>query len=240
MLEGLTELVGLSRLDTELAALDEERMGIPAKRAARDTERVAAEERLAAAAEAVQEAEQSQRRSETDAQDQEALLAKLAAQQNQVKTNAAYTALMSEMEHAREAISDAETKVLEAMEEIETARAALAAQEEQVRAIVERIEAENAIHQAREETLEKEIGALRERRGEQIAGLDVALLTRYEKIATRRRPAVSVVVAETCAGCRVGVPPQACIEILKGETLVTCGSCQRILIHEEQLRSAGS
>ena len=52
----------------------------------------------------------------------------------------------------------------------------------------------------------------------------------------RRRPAVAIVSNETCLGCRVGIPPQLYIEILKGEKIVACGTCQRILIDEVQLR----
>jgi predicted nucleic acid-binding Zn-ribbon protein len=34
-------------------------------------------------------------------------------------------------------------------------------------------------------------------------------------------------------GCRVSLPPQLMLEMRKGERLITCGSCQRILVFEE-------
>jgi len=238
VLEGLNELVGLSQLDSQLAVLEAERAGIPEKRAASAQERETGETRLAAASEIVSEAELAQRRCETDAQDKEALLAKLESQQHQVKTNEAYSALLTEMEQAREAISQAETGVLEAMEAIESAGNELAALEEQTRAVTERLDSEEKAWDERESALDSEITSLRQRREEQLGTLDGELAARYERVASRRSPAVAVITGEICLGCRVGIPPQAFIEILTGEALVSCNHCHRILIHRDQLAAA--
>jgi predicted nucleic acid-binding Zn-ribbon protein len=48
---------------------------------------------------------------------------------------------------------------------------------------------------------------------------------------------VILVKEERCGGCRVGIPPQTFIEILRSEMMVTCGNCSRILIHAEKLES---
>ena len=157
-----------------------------------------------------------------------------------MKSNEAYTALLSEMEQAKNAISDAETRVLEAMEQIEQSRAALSALEGQVRGATERIDAQERELEKRAGSLESEIAALAARRAERCAGVDAALLGRYEKILSRRAPAVALVSKETCLGCRVGIPPQAAIELLKGEEIVTCGTCQRILIREELAASTSA
>jgi predicted nucleic acid-binding Zn-ribbon protein len=238
VIEGLNELVGLSQLDSQLAVLEAERAGIPEKRAASAQERETCETRLAAASEIVAEAELAQRRCETDAQDKEALLAKLESQQHQVKTNEAYSALLAEMEQAREAISRAETGVLEAMEAIESAGNELAALEEQIRAVTERLDSEEKAWDERESALDSEITSLRQRREEQLGALDGELAARYERVASRRSPAVAVITGEICLGCRVGIPPQSFIEILTGEALVSCNHCHRILIHRDQLTAA--
>lgn len=238
MLEGLRDLVDLSRLDSELTALEEERTALPGKLAACAEERAAAEQRLEAAREALAETEQAQRRAEADAQDHEAERVRLEGQQHQVKTNEAYRALLAEIDRAREAVSDAETRILEAMEGIEEAKSAYTSLEEQVRSVVGRIEARVREHEERAKVLDAEIDALRARRSEHAAAIEGELVARYEKIGTRRRPAVAIVSRETCQGCRVGIPPQKYIEILKGEQIVTCGSCGRILIDENQLRES--
>ena len=240
MLEGLQSLVDLSQVDTRLADRERELSGIPARRSACAEERAQAKARLEAAREAVAEAELVQRRAEGEVREQEALLAKLEGQQHQVKSNEAYTALLHEMEQAKRSISDAETRILEAMESIEQANRELESGDRDVAAVRERLDREERALEEREQRLQKEIAELRQRRDEIAGGLDAGLLGRYERIAARRSPAVAVVNRELCLGCRVDIPPQSYIEILKGQSIITCERCHRILIHEDQLRQAAA
>jgi len=235
VVEGLRELVDLSRFDAELRTFEEELAGLPGRRAAVADRRAESLSQLEAAQEAVTEAEQAQRRAEGEARDQEAVLARLEGQQFQVKSNVAYTALLHEMDQAKGAISEAETRILEAMEAIEQARAALAAAEERGRSIESHLVEEERGCDEREKVLREQISQVEERRDALRGRLDEVLLARYDKIAARRSPAVAIVAKETCLGCRVGIPPQAAIEMRKGEVIITCGHCQRILIHEDQL-----
>jgi predicted nucleic acid-binding Zn-ribbon protein len=240
VLEGLQSLVDLSQVDMHLAERERELSGIPAKRSACAEERSQVEARLETVREAVAEAEVVQRGAEGDVRDQEALLAKLEGQQHQVKSNEAYTALLHEMEQSKRAISDAETRILEAMEAIEQANRDLASGDRDASAVRERLDREERALDEREQRLQKEISELRQRREEIVGGLDAELLGRYERIASRRSPAVAVVNRELCQGCRVDIPPQSYIEILKGQSIVTCERCHRILIHEDQLRQSAA
>jgi predicted nucleic acid-binding Zn-ribbon protein len=233
VVEDLRRLIELQKLDDELAALEEEHRGLPARREALAAEQARAEARLASARESLRAAELEQRHAERELQDREALVAKLEGQQFQVKTNQAYTALLREIDHAREAISACETRILEAMEAIETHSAALAAGEREVKAARERADAGGHALASRERELAARIAELRERRGDLRGRVDAQLADLYERIAARRRPAVVTITGEICAGCRVDIPPQSYIEILRSERVVTCGRCQRILVHAE-------
>jgi predicted nucleic acid-binding Zn-ribbon protein len=235
VLEGLQRLHDLQRLDDELTALEEEHAAVPARRSRIREEREACEQRLAGAKQSLQDGDAEQRRAERELQDQEALLKRLEGQQFQVKTNEAYSALLSEMEHARLAISDCETRILESMDAIETARADLASGERERRETDARLGAEERTLEARERELAEAIAGLRKQRDELGGRLAADLLARYERIASRRRPAVVMVSKELCEGCQVDIPPQSYIEILRAERLIACGNCHRILIHQEKL-----
>jgi predicted nucleic acid-binding Zn-ribbon protein len=237
-LDGFPELLALSRLDATLNDLRELQSQIEPRRAVCAERRTATAAELEAAGAAVVEAEQEQRRHEGVAEDQQAILDKLESQQHQVKSNEAYTALLAEMAAAKDAISEAETLVLETMEGIETAKAAVAAAQERVDRTLREVEAEEQACDAQEKDLAGRIAALETERGERLAGLDRSVATRYDKVASRRTPAVVVVTRETCEGCSVGIPPQAFIEMLKGESLIVCGTCQRILIHQDKVPGA--
>ena len=119
-------------------------------------------------------AEQEQRRHEAAVADREALVKKLEGQQHQIKTNEAYKVLLHEIDQARAAISDAETKILEAMEGIEAARAAL----ERARAARRRATEDRAARSRsasfaeREKSLDQTLGNLRRDRAALVGGVD--------------------------------------------------------------------
>lgn len=235
MVEGLRGLVQLSHLDAEIRVRVEEKEGLPAQRAACAKRRADQAAHLSSARAQLEEIRQEQRRHETVAQDQEALLARLEGQQHQVKTNDAYTALLHEMDAARLAISVAETAVLEAMEGLDRGEAELQDAESAGQAEVADVEAEEAALGVREQELDGQIVALSSERDGVAAGIEASLLSRYERVASRRRPAIAVVSSETCTGCRVGVPPQSYLELCNGEKLVSCDQCHRILVHQAHL-----
>jgi len=233
LVEGLRRLIELQKLDDELATLEEEHRALPGRREALVAQQAAAEERLAAGRAALRSAELVQRHAEQELQDREAIVTRLEGQQHQVKTNEAYTALLREIDHAREACSACETRILEAMEAIEVSGAAVAAAEGEAKAAGERAQVGASTLAARETELGGRIAELRERRAEARGGVKRDLIELYERIAARKRPAVVTVTREICTGCRVDIPPQQFVEILSRERVVICGRCQRILIHAE-------
>jgi len=238
LLEGIEHLLELQRLDAEIQRRQEVLAGLPAKRKGLEESSTAAAAALEAAREALQAAEVQQRQVESSLQDQEALLQKLESQQFQVKDNTAYTALLSEMEHTKTQISACETGILEGMDAVESASAAVESATALDREASDRKDSELREMETRAERLEGELAGLASERDAVGPKLDGAILAAYEKIAKRKRPALVLVKENTCEGCRVGIPAQNYIEILKGEELVTCGNCQRILLVPEMVSGA--
>ena len=232
-MQGIQALLELSRVDVQIAELEEEKGGLPAVRAALVAERERGLAAVEAAQTALVAAEQEQRRHEAAVADREALVSKLEGQQHQVKTNEAYKVLLHEIDQARAAISDAETHILEAMEGIETARVALERARGGVKGIDERTAQQERAIAEREKSLDQTLGNLRRDREELVGGVDAAQLARYGRIASRRRPAVAMAVKGSCTGCHVTIPPQTSLELRRGEGLHTCGNCQRILVLAE-------
>jgi len=233
LVEDLRHLIELQKLDDELATLEEEHRALPSRREALGAQQADAEERLGACREAARAAEAGQRQAEHDLQDREAAVAKLEGQQHQVKTNEAYTALLREIDHAREAISGCETRILEAMEAVQAAVDATAAAEAEAKAARERTEAGERALLARESELGARIEALRSQRTALRQGVERSLAELYEKIATRKRPAIVVVTRSICNGCRVDIPPQTFLDLQSRKRVVTCERCQRILVLAE-------
>ena len=232
-MQGIQALLELSRVDVQIAELEDEKRGLPAARAALVAEREKAQTAVEAAQAALVAAEHEQRRHEAAVADREALVVKLEGQQHQIKTNEAYKVLLHEIDQARAAISDAETKILEAMEGIEATRAGLERSRAAAKGIEERTAHQERMIAEREKSLDQSLGNLRRDREGLIGGVDAALLARYDRIASRRRPAVAMAVKGSCMGCHVSLPPQMLLERRRGAGLHTCGNCQRILVLAE-------
>jgi predicted nucleic acid-binding Zn-ribbon protein len=240
LLEGLAQLIALQRLDDELAAFEREQDAIPERRDQVAQRRSDAEVEANRAVEALTVAEAAMRQAEVGLQDNEAELIRLENQQFQVKSNDAYAALLREIETAKRAISDSETKILESMEAIEIASAAKSSAEAASQDATVALEAENADIDAREKELRDQIEQHRAGRLELGPKVARELLKHYERIAKRRSPAVVMVSNELCGGCRVGIPAMDFIEIQRGERVVTCGNCKRILLLQAKVESEGA
>ena len=238
LIESLRRLLDLQKLDDELVALEAEQKEVPNKRSGIEQRLAACATKLETSKEDLKTAEADQRRCESVVQDREAGLLKLEGQQPQVKTNAAYTALLSEIEQAKESISEGETQILEGMETIEAAKALVADAEREAGQMRSRLADDEKALAAREKELEARLAVLREQRGGVEGDIDGDLMRRYEKVVARRRPGLVVVNGEMCSGCRVDIPAQNFIEILRCEKIVSCGNCNRILVHEEKLTDA--
>lgn len=56
------------------------------------------------------------------------------------------------------------------------------------------------------------------------------ILSRYEFIRSRLNNPVIVSVEEgVCTGCHISIPPQSFIELQKGEQILSCPNCQRLI-----------
>ena len=233
MLDGLQQLIDLQALDDQRTQLRDRQASIPDKRAALEATRQALEADVASAGETLQAAEAEQRRAETELQDQEALVQRLEGQQSQVKTNEAYTALLHEIDAAKEAISGFETVILEAMEQIEDARSRRSEAEATCEREQARLDRESKSLDEKHAELESGIAARDGERQALVAEIDSGLLAQYDKIAKRLGSAVARVSRGNCQGCRMDLPPQLLIELIRGERLITCQRCKRILIPEK-------
>ena len=232
-MQGIQALLDLSRVDAQIAELEAEKNGLPAARAALVAERAKGLTAVEAGQVALVAAEQEQRRHEAAVADRETLVKKLEGQQHQVKTNEAYKVLLHEIDQARAAISDAETKILEAMEGIEACRGELERARGMVKGIEERSAQQERVFAEREKALDQSLGNLRRDRESLASGIEAAQLARYDRIASRRRPAVAMAVKGGCTGCHVTIPPQILLHLRRGDGLQTCGNCQRILVLAE-------
>jgi predicted nucleic acid-binding Zn-ribbon protein len=228
--ETLRQLVELQRLDDELHRISENREALPAEREASQQQLEAARQRLADAEAQLDARQLDLRQAETALQDAEELRKRLEAQQSQVKTNEAYTALLHEIEAANGAISQAETRILEGMDVTQESGTLL----EAARSEVAQLERDTAARlQELEQRAERLAGEQRQTeaaRADLTGEIAPSALQKYTRVAERKRPAMALVENEVCMGCRVGISPQLYVDVIEGKDLIACRTCKRLLI----------
>ena len=226
----IQHLIRLQHLDSEIESARRRIAEIPAVQDAL----VARLEQATAAVAAVKQrlaASQGERKAiENEVATIQTRLSKYKGQLIELKTNKEYQTMQKEIATAEEAIRSLEDRVLERMEEAETltgelraAEAALKTQQAAVAAERKALEAEAAaLQRTADETAAARVAAATE--------LSPAALQLFEHVSKQRK---GLAVAEArdggCTVCHVRMRPQMFNEVRRGEALIQCESCLRIL-----------
>jgi predicted nucleic acid-binding Zn-ribbon protein len=144
-----------------------------------------------------------------------------------------YTAAIREADAARKQISALETQILEQMELLEQAEALLTERADEIASL-------NSDREARLKTFDDETGvraeklaADRKTRNELVAALPKAMSQLYTRISARIRDGVAVAQARNgaCMACFMALRPQAMAQVRRGDEIITCDNCNRILYY---------
>lgn len=139
-------------------------------------------------------------------------------------------AAQREIDGLKELSSRHEEELITILEQGESVDGGLKEIEEELQGIADRQAAHDAESAGQVDALNKEIEAEKAER-ERIAGLlRPNIRKRYETVFSRRQGlAVVEMVSDICTGCNMSTPPQMANEIRKGQSLIECPSCQRML-----------
>ncbi len=81
---------------------------------------------------------------------------------------------------------------------------------------------------------ELELSKLDVARKESVSHIPVPILSRYEFIRRRlKHPVIVPIKTGVCTGCHIAIPPQIYNELQKGQQIVSCPSCQRLVFWSE-------
>jgi len=147
-----------------------------------------------------------------------------------VKTNEQYKALLHEIEFNNLQIRKTEDDILTKMEEEERLRKELLQIEQQLRTEKEKIDSEKKAAETEADTDRRLLQQLETQRQDLIRAVNPALLETYARIARfRKGVALARARGDSCEACHVRIRPQVLSQIMAGEAILTCDSCDRIL-----------
>ena len=149
-------------------------------------------------------------------------------------TNAkAYEAAIREVDSAKKHISQLETQILELMEAAEQAENEIRQHEPEIAKM--RAEMEEKLRDFEQQTRAQndELTALRAERERLGATLPKPMSSLYNRISTRIRDGIAVAEASnnSCTACFMTLRPQVMSEIRRGDEIIICDNCSRILYY---------
>jgi predicted nucleic acid-binding Zn-ribbon protein len=232
MLADLKLIVRLQDIDHRLADVAREIAALPVHIAEIEKKLVSHQRKLEADRAALTANQKERKNCEGDIQTQEQKISKLKDQMVGAKTNEQYRAFQHEIEFCQKEIRKFEDRILELMGEsepleknVKLAEAALKTEKAQVEAEKKEAEQRTAVDRKAESELKAERASI-------VSSISPPAYQNYERVRKGRKGlAVAEVVDGRCSACHIALRPQFFQDLKRGETILSCESCQRMLYY---------
>ena len=229
----LEKLIALQNLDTTIRRLEKELEAIPQRRAEIENEFDQRAFQIRVLENQRDEAKHNRSRLENEALDQRNRAERAERNLMSSKKQDEYTAAIREADAARKQISTLETQILEQMESLEKAEAALNERADEIATLNSDREARLKAFDEETQRQSEQLTVARRDREQVFANLPKTMSTMYSRISARIRDGVAVAEARnrSCTACFMSLRPQVMAEIRRGEEIITCDNCGRILFY---------
>jgi predicted nucleic acid-binding Zn-ribbon protein len=227
----LQKLIALQNLDTTIRKLEKDQQATPERRAEIEKEFDQRAFEIRALENRRDEAKHTRARLENEVMEQKGRVERAERNLMSSKKPDEYTAAIREADAARKLISGLETQILEQMEQLEQSEAALTERAGEIASMNSDREAKLKAFDEESGTIGERLAAARKEREEVFASLPKPISAQYSRIGARIRDGVAVAEARnrSCSACFMSLRPQMMAEIRRGDEIITCDNCGRIL-----------
>ena len=230
----LEHLIALQNADTGIRRLQAELESIPRRRAEIENEFDQRAFEFKALEQSRDAARAARAQLDKELAEQRARAEKAERDLMSSKNSKSYEAAIREADAAKKQMSELETKILEQMEAAEAAEKTLAERNPEFSRL--RSEREERLQAFDEETRKQseELETRRRDRDSLFDSLPSAVKSTYKRISARIRDGVALAEARngSCSACFIALRPQVMAEVRRGEEIVTCDNCNRILFYQ--------
>jgi len=231
----LQTLIELQGFDAKIAGLESEAARLPRQIEAIQAALSEARKSLETIKGKVDTTKKDLRTREKDLEVANVKRQKLEAKLYEVKTNKEYSAVLLEIEEAKQEKAKTEEDILNLMEMQERLGVEIKDAEQRFRTREEQARQDEAVVRKKLGAVEQELNLQRAERRSRAKDLPVGLLASYDRISKARGgvAVAAVTSAAVCGGCRVSIRPQAMQELRTTTGLILCESCGRYLYWHE-------
>jgi hypothetical protein len=235
--EKLKALAELQKVDLEVASLRKAADVHPRQLAELERELGAARSAIEAERNRVADIERQKTTLEQNITDEKDKVKKWEARLAEQRSTREYSALAREIDIAKKANQTMSEELVEITKTLGAAREAVKAKEAEFATRQEQLSSRMADLRGKQTQAEGQVKTLEGKRSSVASGVDATLLRRYETIRKKKLPAMVGVVAGTCQGCNMNVPPQLYNNLRVSLGTDICPSCNRIIYAVEALET---
>lgn len=226
----LTTLSILQRVDTAQADLVKNLDGVDQRIEALSDQLVALQEQVDQGKQNLEDQKKQYRDDEREVKTIESSIIRSNEKLHSVKTNKEYNSLLKEIDDQKAKKSQIEDRMLENLETIEIEEKKVASLKADLLDMQQEVEEQkNSIHKDADDK-RRELASLNEEREELWSELEPKMQGLYTRTKQQCGGiAVAAVDNATCQECRMNIPPQAYIELMRLNSMDMCPHCQRII-----------
>jgi uncharacterized protein len=232
MQSDLKLVIRLQEIDNRVVELTREISSLPKHISVIEKRLVAHERKLDADRAALAANQKDRKQCDSDIQIQEQKISKLKDQMLQAKTNEQYRAFQNEIEFCEKEVRRFEDRILELMGEsepldknVKIADAALKVEKVQVEREKTEARARTAVDQQALDELKKERAGI-------VAAIPPSVYGTYERVRKGRQGiGIAEALEGRCSACNMNIRLQFIQDLKKGDQVMQCESCRRILFY---------
>jgi predicted nucleic acid-binding Zn-ribbon protein len=230
----LEQLIALQNADTGIRRLQAELESIPQRRAEIENEFDQRAFEFKALEQSRDDARVARAQLDKELSEQRARASKAERDLMSSTNSKSYEAAIREADAAKKQASELETKILERMEAAEAAEKSLGERSEEFSRIQSERDERLRVFDEEARAKEAEIEARRREREAIFDRLPPATKSLYKRISARIRDGIAMAEARngSCSACFIALRPQVMSQVRRGDEIVTCDNCNRILYYQ--------
>jgi predicted nucleic acid-binding Zn-ribbon protein len=231
--EELSRLISLQEIDVEIKRLKDEIAMLPGRRQELEHDFSGSVKEYFDLKEELETANQERKRFESELDQEQEKHQKFKNDLMKATNEREYTTAVREIDVARKAIGMLETEILKLMEKIEKLEKSINERTPEIESRRVEIERQVAQWSAAAESNQKRLNELIGLRQPALQALSTNARATYERLSKMRSGfALAEARDYSCLACRMTIRPQVYNDIRRGETIITCESCGRILYYK--------
>lgn len=233
-LDQIKQLVELQKVDDLIFAVRQEMERAPKDLEALQTRFDSLDGKRNSILEKIEHLQEQQKRLSLEIDDDTNKIRKSKNKLMQVGNTKEYQAMIREMDTMERVNRSREEEKLLLMEELKFQNDSLAELDRDYTSINAELEVKRDGMEEKLKQAQQKLDSLTHQRGQVSKNIPQPIFMRYEFIRSRLEHPVIVPVGNgICSGCHIAIPPQSFIELQRGQQILSCPNCQRLVFWED-------